>query len=1023
MKIKRIKFNVLFGAISFLMVLIVLRLIWIDYHDHEGNFPYAKEGLIDFKGVEFDKSQLGLLNGEWEFYPNALLSPEDFRTEGHHLNKTYINVPAMWKENEVDTNDKYEYGTYRLRMLMKNDGETSYGIRIPLVQSAFKLYVDGKLIGESGEVATEKVHYSSNKHIFRENILSSSDEIEVVLQVANSLTYHKKSGILKPISFGSSTNIANQKMLAYTTELIVCAIFFIYLLYVGLLVIVGIRQKVLVTFSLLLIFTMFSILVDDEKQLLSWLSLGWEWNYKLIYIAYVAAASLLVQFVRDLLTEYKRWKLINLFIMLCRVYLVFVFVAPIEIVLSVRLIFSIIFIASPLIVLYLILRTVLKGKTGSIFLLLGAIAIANNIIWAMIKGRSELLIGYYPFDMLASIILLSAYWFHRYFQSTIETKNLSEKLQIANDQKDEFLANTSHELRNPLHGIMNIAQVVLTKEGKKLEKDNKANMELLISIGNHMSYLLNDLLDLTQLKQQTVQLQMKSIDVKSVALGVCDMQRFSINHKRVKLVVAVDDAFPHIWADENRFIQILFNLVSNAVKFTDEGTVSITGRVQGEQAFINVQDTGIGIDEATQERIFGRYEQQGENMFAGLGLGLSICKELVELHGGEISVNSVLGEGATFTFSMPLAHEENFPQNEQVLIEEKETQFKTNELVDLYSMDSKQPVIHAHSSMVLKASKPRLLIVDDDPINLHVIVQALETDDYKVETALSGEEALKKLGSNTYDLLVSDIMMPQMSGYELVRIVREKFTITELPIIFLTARSRKEDISTAFHVGANDYVTKPVDLVELQARIQALVHVKQSTEERLRMEGAWLQAQIQPHFFFNTLNSIIALHTVNGEKMEELLFAFSDYLQKSFSFQNADLVVPIAYELDIVRAYIAIQQIRFDGRITVHFDVPENIELSVPPLAIQTLVENAIEHGILQKVEGGTITIRITESDEQFVVSVIDDGVGFDTSAMRRSGGIGMVNTSQRLMQLFNAELSIKSTVDKGTTISFPIVK
>lgn len=264
-------------------------------------------------------------------------------------------------------------------------------------------------------------------------------------------------------------------------------------------------------------------------------------------------------------------------------------------------------------------------------------------------------------------------------------------------------------------------------------------------------------------------------------------------------------------------------------------------------------------------------------------------------------------------------------------------------------------------------------------------------------------------------------MLPHMSGYELAKQIREQFSISELPILFLTARQQSEDIRLAFLNGANDYVKKPIEYIELKSRVDALIQVKQSSEERLRFEAAWLQAQIQPHFFFNTLNAIISLHGVDNNKMEKLLLAFGNYLQMSFDFQNVDLVVPIEYELKLVRSYLEIEQIRFGDRIQIIWDIPKGLILNVPPLSIQTLVENAIRHGISPQREGGTITIRITESVEEYKVKIIDNGAGFNTSGPRKQGGVGLINTEQRIKQIFGTELVIESMVGVGTTVTFII--
>src|SRR5690625_5227651 len=202
-------------------------------------------------------------------------------------------------------------------------------------------------------------------------------------------------------------------------------------------------------------------------------------------------------------------------------------------------------------------------------------------------------------------------------------------------------------------------------------------------------------------------------------------------------------------------------------------------------------------------------------------------------------------------------------------------------------------------------------------------------------------------------------MMPRMSGYELTRIIRKRFTISELPILRLTARNRPEDIENGFLAGANDYVTKPVDAVELKSRVNALTEVRKSSRERLRMESAWLQAQIQPHFLFNTLNSIIALSEIDIERMQKLIDAFSHVLRSKFDFQNLNNLIPIEQELDLIKSYLYIEKERFGERLKITWDIDENSQVIIPALSIQPLVENAVKHGIMSRSKGGHLTIQV----------------------------------------------------------------
>ncbi|MEG0261132.1 MAG: ATP-binding protein [Lysinibacillus sp.] len=1007
--------NLLLVTCFFFLFLIVLRMTWISFLDVPDG-PTAAQGVLDLTDVDTSANFKMKLNGEWEFYPNALLASDNNYPDTVTNDKVYSQLPETW-DSYFEQEEEIRYGTYRLEIVKDHEGPKLYGITIPESLSPYELYINGQLIGGIGKLATDDRNSAVTNRPVTYYFMLDSNENELLIQGAQMNPY-VPGGISTTILFGDMHSMEQGKLFSNVVQVIVCLIVLLYFLFTILLYTIGIREKTLIYFSILSMTTAISILAVHYKPLFIVIPVNWIWANKILYLTFILAIYLFIIFLQSQIKEYEKSKILRTLSLFYLLYLVFLLLAPIEYIYRTFFIFNFLYLISPIIIAVLVLLIALKGQKGIIYLVITATAVAANSLTFTLNRNDDLPI-YYPYDILIAITALSTYWFTRYFQTTLQTERLSIRLQKEIDQKDDFLANTSHELRNPLHGIINIAQTMLEKGDDKLDATNKGNLELLLTIGNHMSFMLNDLLDLVRVKEKTLRLQKKPINIWSVVTGVSDMSRFMLQGKPVELLVLIPKDLPFVMADENRLIQIFSNLLHNAIKFTDTGSITINAVVQGENLVISITDTGIGIKPSMVENIFDPYEQVDSSitsMSGGLGLGLSICQELVTLHGGTISLSTKVGEGSTFTFSLPIAQGDI----------EVDTSTNNDMIFSNYTMLSKfegdiAATVPKESKLV--TSRPRILVVDDDAVNLRVLVNVLSTEQYDIETALSGFDALEKLEDTNFDLLISDIMMPHMSGYELARRVRERYSIAELPILFLTARQQREDIHQAFLIGANDYVTKPMEYMELKARVKALIGVKQSIEERLRMEAAWLQAQIQPHFFFNTLNSIISLHGVDEEKLGELLFAFSDYLQMSFAFQNADLVVPIDYELKLVRSYIAIEQIRFDDRITVVWDIQEPLELSVPPLLIQTIVENAIQHGILKKIEGGTITIRITESEEQFTVFVIDNGVGFDQTIPPRKKSVGLANTEQRLKQLFGVELQVVSVLGKGTTVSFPIPK
>ncbi|MEM8896726.1 MAG: ATP-binding protein [Bacteroidota bacterium] len=393
-----------------------------------------------------------------------------------------------------------------------------------------------------------------------------------------------------------------------------------------------------------------------------------------------------------------------------------------------------------------------------------------------------------------------------------ETRNLNEKLQQVDKLKDQFLANTSHELRTPLNGIIGLSEAL--KE-KATDQEQEENLNMIISSGKRLSSLVNDILDFSKLKNHEIELRTKSIDLHSLVDVILNTHTPLVKGKNIALQNQVPSGLTAVLADEDRLQQVLYNLIGNAVKFTEEGHVSVSAEKGNEVVKIAVQDTGIGIPEHKREAIFQEFEQADGSIqreFAGTGLGLSISKKLVEMHGGDLWVESEIGKGSTFYFTLPQAGQ----QEEAKVLDSK--------------MPTKEGILPemtiAYASMpVLPDSKNdkhfKVLVVDDEPINQQVIKNHLGKENFDLVQALNGKEALKLLDQNgRFDMVLLDVMMPSMSGYEVCKRLREQFLPSELPVIMITAKNQVSDMVQGLETGANDYITKPFTKDEFLARVK-----------------------------------------------------------------------------------------------------------------------------------------------------------------------------------------------------------
>ncbi|MEG4283099.1 ATP-binding protein [Microcoleus sp. A006_D1] len=473
--------------------------------------------------------------------------------------------------------------------------------------------------------------------------------------------------------------------------------------------------------------------------------------------------------------------------------------------------------------------------------------------------------------------------------SALETKNT--ELQRLDKLKDEFLANTSHELRTPLNGIIGIAESLIDGATGQLPETTNFNLALISSSGKRLSALINDILDFSQLKHKTLELQIKSVALREIVSVILTLSQPLVGKKKLQLINSVAPELPAVAADENRLQQILYNLIGNAIKFTESGTVEIsaaliTGNEQSSpnsQLAITVSDTGIGIPEDKLDRIFESFEQADGSTareYGGTGLGLAVAKQLVELHRGKISVSSTVGVGSQFVFTLPVSESQpEFSSREPRLTEESRI-LTTPEFAYQSSIINSQAVAQ---SDLIESEKIKILVVDDEPINIQVIANNLCLGNYAITQASNGIEALNLIESGFKpDLILLDVMMPQMTGYEVCREVRKKYSPLEMPILMLTAKNQTTDLVEAFNLEANDYLTKPFIKKELVARINTQIRLA-------KLNAAY--GRFVPHDFLNLLEKPSIIEVKLGDNQErEMTVLFADI--RSFTSLSEQMTPP-----------------------------------------------------------------------------------------------------------------------------------
>lgn len=391
---------------------------------------------------------------------------------------------------------------------------------------------------------------------------------------------------------------------------------------------------------------------------------------------------------------------------------------------------------------------------------------------------------------------------------------LNTRLQEVSQIKDAFLANTSHELRTPLNGIIGLAESIMSSTSITSE-DARYKLEVVVNCAKRLSNIINDILDFSKLKDHEIDLNKTPIDFYALVKTVFTLLEPLVDSKSVNMVNQVDESFPTILADEQRLSQVLFNILGNAVKFTDRGEVRICATIVAGIIKIEVHDTGVGISAEDCKRIFWPFEQSLSAVkkgVVGTGLGLAVSKKLVELHGGSIDVRSTQGVGSVFVIRLPFIS--------------ASTHLLSKDKAKIRNLARSHLVPLGRGAMITSATmsgdaRHHVLIVDDEPVNRMVLDGYLSHNNYIITECATGEEAIQKIKHDqSIELVLLDVMMPGISGYEVCAELRRTYKLLELPILFLTAKSQNEDLTKGYEVGASDFLFKPINKAELLAKVK-----------------------------------------------------------------------------------------------------------------------------------------------------------------------------------------------------------
>ena len=411
----------------------------------------------------------------------------------------------------------------------------------------------------------------------------------------------------------------------------------------------------------------------------------------------------------------------------------------------------------------------------------------------------------------------------------MQAEAASKQAEKANEAKSAFLSTVSHELRTPLTSVLGFAKIIKkrleerifpavdTSDAKiaKTVTQVSENLQVVISEGERLTHLINDVLDLAKIEAGKMDFNQENVSMPEVAERAIAATSSLFDQKALKLIRKIDLNVPEIIGDKDKLIQVMINLISNSVKFTDTGSITCSVYQQNDELIASITDTGIGIAPEDFGAVFEQFKQVGGDTLTdkpkGTGLGLPICKEIVEHLGGRIWLESEPGKGSVFSFALPL---------------QKAAKARPIHLDDLVKQLKEQV---AHTTLLNQhIAAPHILVVDDDDSIRSLLQQELGDAGYHIEEASNGKEALEKVRNKRPDLIILDIMMPEMNGFDVAAILKNDPQTMDIPIIVLSV---VQDKARGFRIGIDRYLNKPIDTTLLFSEIGSLLEQGKSKKK------------------------------------------------------------------------------------------------------------------------------------------------------------------------------------------------
>lgn len=998
----------IFAAISIAFLITVF--LFFEYNLEPQIEVEAENGVLDLRNIDIHDMNTINLKGTWEFYPEQFISNIDNKKSG-----AFVNVPGDWrKTHKLKKTNSYGYGTYHIKILLnEKDVDQMLGIKVSSIRTAHEIFINGNKISEMGNIGISRDEYTPRNKSYVKFFKSNNSEIDISILVSNYDSV-KFGGIMRPIYLGTEENIINLQENMVIIETVI--------------------SSFLISISL---FCFIRYIFDEKKKTAIYLGL---FSLSLVSVILTNGEDLVYKLFPQIC--YRHFEILHLVVILINILLFLSYtniVLPYairdnEIKVIRRVISTTIFISLfldnrihnficqyiALIYVFIVIIISLRVITGLMLRNIESYIFMSSIAAILIGIITYIPVAFICEEYRGSILGISMVIFaiaqyiliiHRQNNINIIADKKFDNIIDKENIKKNLVTRIGNEVKISLDLMKIIIDNIILSDENEFSKSSLEKIHIVRNGIIRLNSFYTRVNDIYSNKFNKDLYKIRKTKINDILDGIKELYNFIYADKNITIEINFKNQEFYVAVDYEKIIYALTSIIDCFLLniYIKNVTISVDKKICGMEIDISgyFDDSLENLFEESYEEIKNTANKDALSDLAVISIFQA--KDIIENFGGSLRYFIEVDDFKEIKILLPI---------ENIEYEKLLDNHITN--VKIAKQNINKTLNEKHKD------RENIVVIDDDLGYTEIIKNTLSNEQYNVWIVNSNEA--NELDYFKYDLIIVNIFLLDASSLEICKYIRRHFDQIELPILILSSPIDSNLINKALKRGVNDIIQKPIYENELKMRIKSHLTLKKLSESKTSYELAFLNAQIKPHFIFNTLNTLLGYVETDIEEAEKFIISLSRFLRGTLNFSNTEKLITLAHEMKIIEAYLSIETSRYNN-LNINYDI-DNINMDniqIPPLTMQILIENIVKHVLKSLQENVIINLKIKNHDEFVMIIIEDNGGGIDKNHIvnilntpKQNGSIGIYNVNHRLRTLCDSKLEY-STSEHGTTVMFKL--